>query len=33
VELISRRQKKIELDKMLLLLATTFISLIWLKTI
>jgi NADH:ubiquinone oxidoreductase subunit 4 (subunit M) len=28
VELISRRQKKIELDKMLLLLATTFISLI-----
>ena len=33
VELISRRQKKIELDKILLLLATTFISLIWLKTI
>jgi hypothetical protein len=33
VELISRRQKKIELDKILLLVATTFISLIWLKTI
>lgn len=31
-ELIRRRHKKIELDKILLLIVTTFISLIWLKT-